>query len=168
MVFSTRMGPNASTHCRRNPTYPKPIVSKQYIAIEMGCAPCSSNFGVSRYRSPDSQAAEMYAPFATTQKEAMNQIQFVRIASAIATGIKTPRIGPPHSVISGCGSGSKKLYGRCQGSKSASVKVPPNAQPQIMWPSSWTVVMTHQDATSKTANFSKRFSIRPALFGFDS
>ena len=79
---------------------------------------------------------------------------------------KTPRIGPPQSVISGCGSGSKKLYGRCQGSKSASVNMPPHAHPYMMWPSSWTVVMTHQDATSKAANLSRCLSIGPAPFWF--
>ena len=142
-------------------------MSKQYIAIEMGCAPCSSIFGVSRYRSPETQAVAMYEPFASIQKYAMNQIHFVRMTNAMATGIITPRIGPPQSVTSGRGSGSKKLYGKCQGSRSASVKVPPHAHPQIMWPSSCEKVMTHQDATSRAMNFSTRLTIGAASSGVD-
>ena len=131
----------------------------------MGCAPCSSIFGVSRNRSPETHAVAMYEPFASIQKYATNQIHFVRMTNAIATGIITPRIGPPQSVTSGYGSGSKKLYGRCQGSRSASVKVPPHTHPQITWPNSCETVMTHQDTTRSATNFSVRFAIRAASSG---
>ncbi len=67
-------------------------------------------------------------------KLAMNHVLFVRTSKATDNGMATPRIGPLHSVTSGLGSGSKILYGKCQGRRSASFKIAPLHHPPIMWP----------------------------------
>ena len=90
------------------------------------------------------------------QKFAMNHIHRCLIATAAATGTRTPSTGPPHTVRSGWGSGAKRLCGRLQGLRSASCSFPPPSQPQTTWPDSWTTVITHHDAMSRTTKKSTR------------
>jgi hypothetical protein len=113
----------------RNRKYPIPIVKQQYTTIEIGCAPAFSSRGVSRKRSPDSQANARYDPFAIKQKSVMNHAQRVRTIAANAIGTAIPSSGPAHNVTSGCGSGECKLYGIRQGRRSKSVRVAPHVMP---------------------------------------
>ena len=150
-------------HSLRKPMYPIPFVSMQYSTMIGALAPCSSNLGVSRKRSPEIQAVARYAPFAKMQKCAMNHIQFRRTTNAIASGISTPSIGPDHNVTSGFGSGLKLLYGRCHGRRSAFFNVPPQNRPTIMCPDSCVKVMTHQDTMRSSAKWATRLTTQFAL-----
>ena len=134
------------------------MVTAQYNNIDNGHAPASSNRGVSRKRSPEIHAVAMYAPFASRQKFATNQIQSRRNTSAQTVGTIAPMIGPDQSVRSGMGSGWYRLCGKCHGKRSASTSVAPPSQPPMMCPHSCVVVMVHHPTIRSPANLIQRLN----------